>query len=404
MKRNGWMLFITIALSSILCSNSSLPVFSSDILILNNINAADCTLCSTNSLNRTARCLHIPNWESIEVASEVRVKWNISCEIYDKSEIISQFRGKLEVIGGQHRYRISESITEQWVKYASNALDATIINDGDRNIDNDMERMLNILHPKQKDNKVTNNLGAKDRLHSNGYRPVVKSNEASPPVIYIRSPDKCDTHDIQIDVLMDSIRIAAFRHSISLCICGVYNISTTFTLKSPNYELPHILNSDECNCVIAPVVKNKQSDNIHYFIPCFHDVTPNGLLQINCDDSPSDIKSDRSRGDEHNDMPQLKVIEEGILAPNGLNYISTVLPSNDIVHETSPYVHLLTRPSVANIRIHNFILANAKREQFSQEKSPENLNNNLKFSLWSLISSRYGQEKAAEITHRVFDR
>lgn len=70
-------------------------------------------------------------------------------------------------------------------------------------------------------------------------------------VVHVHSPDDCSSqtgYDVLGPMWKDAARIAASRHNFSLCLCGDYNASSTYTLHLPNPELPNILSGSKCAC------------------------------------------------------------------------------------------------------------------------------------------------------------
>ena len=70
-------------------------------------------------------------------------------------------------------------------------------------------------------------------------------------VVHVHSPDDCSSqtgYDVLGPMWKDAARIAASRHNFSLCLCGDYNASSTYTLQLPNPELSNILSGSSCAC------------------------------------------------------------------------------------------------------------------------------------------------------------
>lgn len=69
--------------------------------------------------------------------------------------------------------------------------------------------------------------------------------------VHVHMPDDC-TSQTGFDVLgplwRDGLRTAAHRLNVTLCMCGDYNGSSTYTAAEPSTSLPRMMPGDACGC------------------------------------------------------------------------------------------------------------------------------------------------------------
>ena len=70
-------------------------------------------------------------------------------------------------------------------------------------------------------------------------------------IVQVHSPDDCTSqtgYDVLGPLWKDAVRVAAHRLNYSLCLCGDYNASSTYTLQYPNPELAEMVEGGVCGC------------------------------------------------------------------------------------------------------------------------------------------------------------
>ena len=101
-----------------------------------------------------------------------------------------------------------------------------------------------------------------DALFDAGSAPAPRHPDA---VVHVRTPDTCpvDGWESVGPLWRDAVRRAAKRRGHSLCLCGAWNDSTSFTAAVPNPELPDILTSLHRTTADHPACRCDQPDGTH---------------------------------------------------------------------------------------------------------------------------------------------